>query len=204
VVALFGLSANPPTGEAGHRGIVRWLAETSLPEAGGRRVDEIWVLPVYRHAYTQKRDLAPFEDRLQMCRLAFGDLPRTRILDVERDVQAELDPAPAGTVDTLRHLRRRCPGCRFLLVLGQDTYRDLAAHRWKGSEELLSTTEVVVIRRPGAGGTEGHHVPALGPVSSTEARDAHDLERLLHDPVARYVRERGLYGLVDTGPGRIR
>jgi len=34
--------------------------------------DEVWVLPVYSHVYKSKRErMAPYEDRLAMCRLAF-------------------------------------------------------------------------------------------------------------------------------------
>jgi hypothetical protein len=43
-VCLFGLSADPPTGAQGHVGIVRALQQMN-------EWDEIWVLPVYRHAF---------------------------------------------------------------------------------------------------------------------------------------------------------
>jgi nicotinic acid mononucleotide adenylyltransferase len=55
-VCLFGLSANPPTGTFGHQGIVAALV------AGGTFL-EVWVLPVFTHAYASKRALAPFEHR---------------------------------------------------------------------------------------------------------------------------------------------
>jgi len=43
-VCLFGLSANPPTGESGHLGIIRHLATQ-------HDFDEIRVLPVYSHMF---------------------------------------------------------------------------------------------------------------------------------------------------------
>lgn len=43
-VCLFGLSADPPTGQQGHLGIVQALQQLN-------EWDEIWVLPVYRHTY---------------------------------------------------------------------------------------------------------------------------------------------------------
>ncbi|MGF1509191.1 MAG: nicotinate-nicotinamide nucleotide adenylyltransferase [Myxococcota bacterium] len=193
-IAVFGLSANPPTGDAGHRGIVRWLGQTPLPEAADRVVDEIWILPVYRHAFSQKRDLAAFEHRVAMCRLAFEDLPRARVLTTEAEVHHRTLPELPGTVDTLRFLREARPQDEFLLVLGQDTFADLEAGKWKGSDEILRLHRVVVIQRPGAEGQVGYRVPGLGPVSSTVARHDEDLAAsLLHEPVAQYVRTHCLY-----------
>jgi nicotinic acid mononucleotide adenylyltransferase len=47
-VCLFGTSADPPTGEGGHLGIVRHLAYSS---SSSFDFDEVRVLPVYRHMY---------------------------------------------------------------------------------------------------------------------------------------------------------
>ena len=44
-VCLFGLSADPPTGDSGHTGIVKALAAMD-------EFDEIRVLPVYRHNFS--------------------------------------------------------------------------------------------------------------------------------------------------------
>ena len=63
-VVLYGLSANPPTGDGGHGSIVQHLAEL---------FDEVWILPVYRHVYSAKQNLAPYEHRERMCDLAFTD-----------------------------------------------------------------------------------------------------------------------------------
>lgn len=45
-VCLFGLSADPPTGEGGHLGIVTHLSSTM------DLFDEVRVLPVYRHMFS--------------------------------------------------------------------------------------------------------------------------------------------------------
>ena len=44
-VCLFGLSADPPTGESGHVGIVKALSEMD-------EFDQVRVLPVYRHTFS--------------------------------------------------------------------------------------------------------------------------------------------------------
>ena len=93
-VALYGLSANPPTGQGGHATIVSHLRD---------RFDEVWVLPVYRHIFDSKaNNLAPYEHRKKMCELAFfgaaggGEAStgtgagaargKVLVLDVEREV----------------------------------------------------------------------------------------------------------------------
>lgn len=53
-VCLFGLSANPPTGNGGHVGIVKALSALPLhpqQENSQEKFDEIRVLPVYRHMF---------------------------------------------------------------------------------------------------------------------------------------------------------
>ncbi len=48
-VCLFGTSANPPTGDGGHVGIVRALEALSRDEL---LFDEIRILPVYHHPFS--------------------------------------------------------------------------------------------------------------------------------------------------------
>ena len=51
-------------GDSGHVGIVRALVQTG-------RFNEIWVLPVYQHMYSSKRNLEAYDHRMEMCRLSF-------------------------------------------------------------------------------------------------------------------------------------
>ena len=85
-VCVYGLSANPPTGEGGHATIVAHLR---------RMFDEVWVLPVYRHAFESKSNLAPYDHRVRMCELAFGlgnmteqrrRTEKVKVLNIERAV----------------------------------------------------------------------------------------------------------------------
>lgn len=194
-IALFGTSADPPTGERGHRGIVKWLTTTDLPELEGRAA-EVWVLPVYQHVFEEKRGLSPFHHRMQMARLNFSDLPRVRVLPLERERPTDA----SGTADLLDALRRRRPNVRYALALGEDTWRDLRAGRWRRSEAILERTPVVVLRRPGdAASEEGYSVPEVEAVSSTDARAGQ--AAALYPPVRAYVARFGLYPRLDVGPG---
>lgn len=203
-VLLFGLSADPPTGDEGHLGILRWaVTRESHPELGGP-VDAIWVLPVYRHVFDEKSGLAPFEDRVQMCRLAFENrgLP-VEVKTLERTL-AEAHPGRrTGTMDLVEHCRRLEPNTLFGLLLGADTARDLVHGRWRRGDELLSDVAIVVVPRVGvevsnrdlAPLTLAEDAPAPLAGSSTGARTRiRDRERFLDPLVAAYVRENGLYG----------
>jgi nicotinic acid mononucleotide adenylyltransferase len=100
-VAVFGLSANPPTHACGHGGIVRVVAPLvdevrrascgmSLLPAHARACCQLWVLPVFQHAFSAKANLAPFEHRLRMCELGLAAAAPAgavvRVLDTERRV----------------------------------------------------------------------------------------------------------------------
>lgn len=94
-IALFGLSADPPTGFSGHAGIMLWCANhMSIAEtaSGYRGVDAVWVMPVYKHIFDTKQKITPYEHRLAMLRLACASLGHTRvpvqITEVERELYA--------------------------------------------------------------------------------------------------------------------
>lgn len=110
-VCLFGTSANPPTGSGGHAGIVKALVDL-------RRFDEVLILPVYRHPFETKRDqLAGYDHRVAMCRLAFEPPPGgrpgvvvVRVSRAEEEAFARLvakaaEAATGGDEDGLGNLR---------------------------------------------------------------------------------------------------
>jgi nicotinate (nicotinamide) nucleotide adenylyltransferase len=204
-ILLFGSSANPPTGAGGHLGLVRWAARRDAqPELGGP-LDAIWVLPVYRHVYPEKAELAPFEDRVRMCELTFegegGPVP-VEVSRVEAEAAGASGPEgpPHGTLDVIEQLEARHPDARFGLLLGADTAEDLRAGRWRRSAELLARVPLVVAPRRGAASAPGEaaDAPRLEPVSSSAARaaaaDPARLRELVTPQVAAYIEDRGLYG----------
>ena len=205
-VLLFGLSADPPTGLGGHLGLVQWaLDRESFPELGGR-LDKLWIIPVYRHAFESKRDQADFAHRLEMCRLAFNDKAddRVEVLDIERTLSESNRVGRVSSYQLVKHLKSKSPGCKFGLLLGADTARDLAAGRWYSSQELLSEVTVLVVRREGVTKPDLpsnmiwiEDAPALSNVSSTAVRAIRDVDRLseyVTPEVAAYIAKNRLYG----------
>ena len=142
-IGIFGLSANPPTYLGGHGGIVKYFVDL-------KEFDELWILPVYRHSFSSKRYLERYEHRVAMCELNFEHLSSAdcpvRVMPLERDVYSslvhrnnltgDLAPIRMGSVDVLLWVRERLPsGSRVSLILGGDTYRDLAGGKWKRADE---------------------------------------------------------------------
>ena len=222
-VLLFGLSANPPTGMGGHAGIVNWggkhlqvdVPNDEHPELAKENVpmDEVWVMPVYKHLFSSKGNLVDFEHRFAMAKIAFESLPdlegKVHVSDIERKVitgavaQAEKRGESAksvrvGTIDIVEQLMADHPDTQFVLALGGDTYQDLKGGKWKRGDELQQKLPIVVIPRKGVDGVEGSedNAPQLSDISSTKVRASTDLEMLqavLHPDVLKYMQEHELY-----------
>lgn len=139
-IALFGLSANPPTGLLGHQGIVQLLTSCG-------KFDEVWILPVYAHIFSSKRHLlVDYDDRVRMCELAFSCEASERCTVCVSRIEKELaehhlslygPESRVGTVDLLEYLVKkdseRCDGTHYeyYLVVGMDAVCDMAVGKWK-------------------------------------------------------------------------
>lgn len=230
-VLLFGLSANPPTGMGGHAGIVAWggkdlrvdLPNDEAPAQARERVgiDEVWVLPVYKHAFASKSNLLPFEHREAMAKRAFENLPglegRVHVKDAEKRViqaafgaaeAAGTDPAQVrvGTIDVVRTLMKEHPDTQFVLALGGDTYADLRGGKWKEGDTLQQLVPIVVLPRAGVAGVEGteENAPKLTDISSTQVRGSTDeafLAQALHPEVLAYMKAHKLYAFAEPTAG---
>ena len=180
-VAVFGGSFNPP-----HVGHV--LAAAYVLACAS--VDRVLIVPTYVHPFAKA--LTPFADRLEMCRLAFRDLARVSVSDVEAQLGGE-----SLTVRTLEHLHAQHPEWSMRLVVGTDVVHEMS--RWTSPERVRELAPPLILARVGVAPPEGlGELPAVLPdVSSTAIRamlqrgDAAD--RLLPVRVASYARERGLY-----------
>ncbi|CAI5741817.1 unnamed protein product [Peronospora destructor] len=197
-VLLFGLSADPPTGLQGHMGVVKHCRLF---------YDEIWLLPVYQHIYSSKKQLAPFEHRVEMCRLALETLrseedhgAELKVVEEEREMIEDFatkvessQEIRLGSIDLVQYLLDKCSDMSFTMLLGGDTYADLLAGKWKRGDELMQLVKVLVVDRKGVESSwrvekekkEGQvdrvqyiHVPELSDVSSTIVRATADRKEL--------------------------
>ena len=155
-VGLFGGSFNP--GHDGHAHV----AETALRRLDLDRV--IWLVSP-QNPLKDRRQTAPLADRMASAR-AVAPGPRMVVSDFETRV------GTTWTVDTLRALKRRHPGVRFVWLMGSDNLETF--HRWRGWTDIMRMMPVAVVARPGSL-LESRAAPAARRfaaqrVSSNEAR----------------------------------
>ncbi len=129
-VGLLGGSFDPAHG--GHAAITR--------EALKRfRLDGVWWL-VSPGNPLKHAGPAPLDRRLDEARRVMRH-PRVQVSDVEARLGTRY------TAQTLRALRRRYPGVRFVWLMGADNLADL--HRWDDWRAIMHAVPIGVLARPG-------------------------------------------------------
>ncbi len=129
-VGLLGGSFDPP--HAGHVHISRWALRKF-------RLDRVWWL-VSPGNPLKRVGPAPMARRLQACR-DIATHPRIVVSDLEARLGTRY------TAQTLRHLRQIYPRVNFVWLMGADNLADF--HHWDRWTEIMETTPVGVMSRPG-------------------------------------------------------
>lgn len=179
-VGVFGGSFNPP--HISH--VLAAAAVVSL-----HALDSLLVIPTFMHPFA--KSLAPYEDRLAMCKLAMGELPRVSISRIEEELGGE-----SRTLRTVETLKARHPDWQLRLVMGADLV--VEAPKWHGFDRIKEIAPPLVLGRVGIT-YPGAPEPILPQASSTEVRDllkGHDFshaEQIVPRLVLDYIRKRGLY-----------
>ncbi len=195
-LGILGGSFNPPH-----------LAHLLLAQEAWYRYDltRVIFIPAARNPFKpEAADGAVAEQRLRMTRLA-----------TENDARFSVDASEvrAGgtsyTIDTLRRLGKLHPGSELYLILGADAALGLPG--WKDIEAYPPLCKVVVANRPGSDDLRTHFPPeltALGlwmeymplpplELSASEIRSrvrmGKPIRYMVHDAVAEYIHENGLY-----------
>ena len=197
-VGIYGGTFNPP--HVGHKNALRAFA---LCE----EIDRILVIPDYLPPHKEMSADVSARDRLEMARLAFFDVPKAEISDMELCREGR-----SYTVDTLRSLVKE--DRELALLVGTDMF--LTLDRWFCFEEIFRLATIYCVRRECDGdvteqiqskaqeyrdryGARISFVPADAvEVSSTDLRSwlasqSDAVDDLLDPRVYEYIRERGLY-----------
>lgn len=153
IVAVFGGSFNPP-----HLAHVLALAVVHARF----EVERILVVPTFQHPFAKQ--LAPYEDRVRMCELAMGWLPRVSISRIEEELGGE-----SKTLRTLEKLGELHPGKQLRLMMGADIVVESA--KWHRFDRIKEIAPPIVLGRVGVT-FEGAPAAVLPNISSTEVRRA--------------------------------
>lgn len=196
-IGVFGGSFDPP-----HNAHLA-LAKTALVEL---ELDALHVIPTGQ-AWHKPRTLSAPEHRLNMARLAFGDMPRVLVDD--REIKRA---GPTFTIDTLQALQAENPGAQLYLMMGADQFS--AFRQWHQWQKILQIAIICIAARPRFDGSEGQfdslkqpemrlltlQMPEMA-VSATQIRqliagglgENAGLPNLLPSAVASYIAQHQLY-----------
>ena len=169
-------------------------------------LDLLYIIPAAVPPHKQLDANDDPRHRLKMCELAFGDMERVFVSDIEI-----MRKGPSYTVDTLRALAGE--DRRLFLLMGTDMM--LTLDRWRESEEIFRLCYPIYMRRENDPIIEGRivaknkeylakygkivrRVPMeFVDISSTEVRDrvraGESIEDAVPAAVAHYIKENGLY-----------
>lgn len=140
-IAAFGGTFDPI--HNGHVGIARVIVHNF-------GLDRLLIVPAHRPPHKDPRRIADAYHRYAMAALATLDEPRVTVSTIE--LEAPERPYTFETIDRLRSVLGAGGGAggagtRLFFVMGADSFEEI--NTWREPARLLSSTEVIVITRPG-------------------------------------------------------
>jgi nicotinate-nucleotide adenylyltransferase len=130
-IGLFGGTFDPP--HEAHRA-------ASLLALRRLRLDRVWWMVTPGNPLKDTRGLAPLPRRLAAAGALARD-PRIAVTAFEAQVGARY------SLDTLAFLTARCPGVRFVWIMGADNLRNF--HRWHRWRAIAAMVPIAVVDRLG-------------------------------------------------------
>ncbi len=130
-IGLFGGTFDPP--HAAHRA----ACLLAMHRLG---LDRVWWLVTPGNPLKDTRGLAPLQERMAAAR-ALARHPRIDVTDFEARLGSPY------TYETISYLVRRCPGTRFVWIMGADNLRSF--HHWQRWRDIAALVPIAVIDRLG-------------------------------------------------------
>lgn len=131
-IALYGGSFNPP--HLGHQEAAKTAAEELKP-------DMLLIMPDNIPPHKDMAQGSPdARQRLELCKLAFGDVPGAVVSDMELEREGR-----SYTADTVSRLRERYPDDELILIVGTDMLESF--EKWYRFEYLLQSCTVAALSR---------------------------------------------------------
>ena len=190
-ICLFGGTFDPI-----HQAHLR-MAEEALNKF---HLDRVVFIPAGNPPHKDVPGVTPYDDRLEMVKLACAVNPRFEVSEIERGSDRSY------TVNTLTRFRDQLgPDDQLFFLIGADAFDELET--WRRWQEVVLLTNFIVVSRPGT----NYHIPAGArvlqlddiqlPTASTTIRAklaAGELTSEVPAPVRDYIDKRGLYRAVNV------
>ncbi len=188
-VGLYFGSFNPI--HHGHLVIANFILEHA-------HLDQVWFVVSPQNPLKRSATLLNEYHRLHLVRLAVENESRLKASDIEFKL-----PKPSYTVDTLAYLHEKYPNEAFSVIMGSDSFQNLA--KWKNYRWLLQNYPIYVYRRPEHENPpnypDARHVEIVDapllPISSTDIRNkikkGQSVRYLLPDSVLEEIEKSGYY-----------
>lgn len=192
-IGLFGGTFNPV--HNGHINLVKNFKDKLS-------LDKVLVIPTAVPPHKQAESLVSSEDRLNMCRLAFGSLAEVSDVEIERGGRSY-------TVETLEELKKIYKDDDLYFLVGSDML--LSFKRWYRWEDILTMCTLCATDRDNEETCRDADEDFFSKiifcdfpktvVSSSEVREKlsedKDVSDLVPEEVVKYIREKGLYNVCD-------
>ena len=172
-IAIYGGSFNPP--HLGHSEAARTVASELAP-------DRFLIVPASVSPHKDLADGSPTaQQRLELCRLAFSDIPGAEISELELRREGK-----SYSYDTVRLLREENPDAQLYLVIGTDMFQTF--EKWYQFHYLLENCTLAVLARGEDDGPE-----LRGMAEHLRAAYGAQVTVLPHEPIeisSEMIRER--------------
>lgn len=141
-IGIFGITGNPP-----HLGHLKVL------QSAAQELDEVWVSPVYNHAFGKK--FLDYDIRKSMIEAMIADFPLHNVFVYDLDrAYFEKYQDTVYSYKLLKFLKEQYPQHDFKLIVGEDNFVPEVWQRFYKHQEILDEFGVVVVKDQGFHSTD--------------------------------------------------
>lgn len=141
-IGIFGITGNPP-----HLGHLKVL------EIASKELDEVWVTPVYNHAFGKK--FLEYDIRRSMIQAMLEDCPLDNVFvhDLDKDYFEKYHDT-VYSYKLLVFLKETYPQHNFKLIVGEDNFQPEVWQKFYKHQEIVDEFGVVVVKDQGSHSTD--------------------------------------------------
>jgi len=170
-IGIFGITGNPP-----HLGHFKVLKKAS------QSLDEVWVSPVFNHAFGKK--FLDYDLRVEMINGMLTDLPVSNVYLKHLDKEYfDKFSETVYSYKLLTYLKNTFPEHEFKLIIGDDNFKPEIWNKFFKHQEILDEFGVVVIDDQGEHSTDIRNM----------LKNNQNIVQLVSPTVLKIIQEKNLY-----------